>query len=104
MVGVPALVPIIPVVVLLKLPATETGELMLSVVPVPTVISLLTVFVPPPEKLVVPEVALARLQKVIFPFPLPRVPPPVVVTVPEVPEQAITPVVVFVKFPAELIF
>jgi hypothetical protein len=103
-VGVPADVPMIPVVVFARSPAIDMLELIFSVVPAPTDTSSFTVFVPAPEKLVVPLPEVSRSQNVIAPLPLPSVPPPVMVTVPVVPEQAITPVVVFVKLPAEFIF
>jgi hypothetical protein len=60
-VGVPALVPIMPVVVLARLPVIDISEFRLSVVPVPTVTLLLIVFVPAPENVVVPVPEVARL-------------------------------------------
>ena len=60
-VGVPALVPIIPVVVFVRLPVIEILSLIFKVVPVPTVTLLFTVFVPEPEKVCVPVPEVVRL-------------------------------------------
>jgi hypothetical protein len=97
-VGVPAVVPIIPVVVLLRLPAIETLELIFRVVPASTEISLLTVFVPSFVKVVVPVPEVERLYSVIAPVvPPPIFPVPVIVMV-GVPDVVITPDVALVRF------
>lgn len=60
-VGVPAEVPMIPVVVFIRLPVIEIVLFKFKVVPVPTVILLVMVFVPPFVNVVVPVPEVARL-------------------------------------------
>ena len=60
-VGVPAVVFSTPVVVFTKLLAIDISEFILRVVPLPTVTLLFTVFVPAPEKVVVPVPEVVKL-------------------------------------------
>ena len=81
-VGVPVVVPIMPVVVFVRFPAIVIEELRFKVVPEPTVTLLATELVPPFVNVIVPVPLVAKAYNEIAPVvPPPIEPVPVIVTV-----------------------